>query len=209
MEIKLFDYFPELDAYQKEQIEALFPLYKDWNSKINVISRKDIDNLYTHHVQHSLAIAKFISFHPGALVLDLGTGGGFPGIPLAIMFPEVQFLLIDGTRKKLMVAQEVADAIGLKNIEVKHVRAENCKAKVDFVVSRAVGPIKELLQYARPLISTKSTHALPNGLITFKGGNIEKQLNALPPSEYFEIQPLVSFFEEEYFDEKFLVYIQG
>lgn len=206
--MKLFEYFPELDDKQKGQIEALFDLYKEWNEKINVISRKDIDNLYLHHVQHSLALTKYIRFQKGTKVLDLGTGGGFPGIPLAIRFPEVQFILIDGTRKKLQVAREVAEAIGLKNVDIQHIRAEEYKGKVDFVVSRAVAPLNQLLSWSRPLISSRSTHAIPNGLLAFKGGKVEKELKELPPGEYYELQPFSSYFDEDYFDEKYLIYLQ-
>ena len=166
-------YFPELSAEQKAQFEALDALYRDWNAKINVISRKDIDNLYEHHILHSLAIAKTVSFRPGTKVLDFGTGGGFPGIPLAIIFPEVDFKLIDGTGKKIRVAQEVSNAIGLKNCHPEHLRGEEEKGKYDFVVSRAVMPLPDLVKIVRKNIGKEQKNALPNGIICLKGGNLE------------------------------------
>ena len=158
-------YFPHLSDQQKEQFAALYDLYTDWNSKINVISRKDITNLYEHHVLHSLGIARFISFKDGSQVMDLGTGGGFPGIPLAILFPEVKFHLVDSIGKKIKVASEIANAIGLKNVTFRHCRAEEEKAKFDFVVSRAVMPLSDLLKIIRKNISSTQMNAIPNGLI--------------------------------------------
>ena len=166
---EILHYFPELTENQLSQLSQLDALYRDWNSKINVISRKDIDNLYQHHVLHSLAIARFIKFKPGTRVLDLGTGGGFPGIPLAIMFPDVKFRLIDGTGKKVRVAKEVADAVGLKNVECVHERGEDEHDKFDFVVSRAVMPLPDLVKLVRKNVSPKDSNAVENGLIVLKG----------------------------------------
>ncbi len=202
-------YFKGLNATQVLQFEALLPLYKEWNEQINVVSRKDIDNLYLHHVLHSLAIAKFINFKPGASFLDLGTGGGFPGIPLAIFFPESKFTLIDGTGKKIKVVQEISEAIGLKNVQACHQRAEEHKGTYDFVLSRAVTDITQLMQWSRRLISSKHQHTLPNGLITLKGGNVDAELKALGKREYTESYKLSKWFEEDFFDEKYLIYVQG
>ena len=160
---KILKYFPNLTEEQKEQFAALFDLYKDWNSKINVISRKDIDNLYEHHVLHSLSIAKILRFQPGTTLVDVGTGGGFPGIPLAIMFPECKFHLVDSIGKKVRVAQEVATAIGLKNVTFQHDRMENVKEKYDFVVSRAVMPLSDLVKLVKKNVAQKGVNALPNG----------------------------------------------
>ena len=165
-------YFPSLSAKQKEQFDALFDLYSDWNSRINVISRKDIDNLYLHHVLHSLAIARFIRFQPGTSVIDVGTGGGFPGVPLAVFFPEVRFLLLDSIGKKVKVAREVSQAIGLENVDFIHSRMEDEKRKFDFVVSRAVMPLPDLEKIVRKNISSEQRNALPNGIICLKGGNL-------------------------------------
>ena len=167
----ILKYFPDLTEEQKWQFAALYDLYLDWNSKINVISRKDIENLYEHHVLHSLGIAKVIRFRPGTQIMDLGTGGGFPGIPLAILFPEVQFHLVDSIGKKVRVASEIANSIGLKNVTFRHARAEEEKGKFDFVVSRAVMPLTDLLKIIRKNISPKQQNALPNGLICLKGAN--------------------------------------
>ena len=208
---RIFDYFPELVGTRaEEQLRALEGLYLDWNAKINVISRKDIQNLYERHVLHSLGLAKFIHFAPGAQVLDLGTGGGFPGIPLAIYFPEVTFFLIDGRKKKLKVVDEVAEAIGLTNVRTRHVRAEECPYKVDFVVSRAVAPLTQLLEWSRPLLKPEMQHALPNGLICLKGGrHLDNEIKELGSGEYAERKSLTSFFEEDFFREKEIVYVQG
>lgn len=205
----ILKYYPDLSASQIEQFQQLGPLYREWNTKINVISRKDIDNLYQHHVLHSLAISNIVEFNDGAKVLDLGTGGGFPGIPLAILFPEVQFTLVDGTRKKILVVNEVANAIGLKNVTAKHIRAEELKQKFDFVICRAVASLDKLINWSFRLISQKQMHGVPNGLITLKGGNIREEIKALPRKEYVEVYPLYKFFEEEYFEEKVLVYVQA
>ena len=199
-------YFPKLNETQQKQIDALDALYCDWNAKINVISRKDIGNLYLHHVLHSLAIAKAIHFHPGTHILDFGCGGGFPGIPLAILFPDCTFHLIDGTGKKIMVATEVAKAIGLKNIEAVHRRGEDEKDKFDFVVSRAVMSLPDMVKIVRKNISTKEQrNALPNGIITLKGGNLDGELK--PFRKIVQVTPISDFFTEEWFQEKNVVYL--
>lgn len=186
-------------------MDALDALYRDWNAKINVISRKDIDNLYLHHVLHSLAIAKVIHFKPGTHILDLGTGGGFPGIPLAILFPECQFRLIDGTGKKIMVASEVAKAIGLKNVEAIHRRGEDEKDKFDFVVSRAVMPLTDMVKIVRKNILRQQHNALPNGIITLKGGNLDDEIT--PFHKLADVTPVADFFGEEWFEGKNVVYL--
>ncbi len=198
-------YFPHLSDQQKEQFAALYDLYTDWNSKINVISRKDITNLYEHHVLHSLGIARFISFKDGSQVMDLGTGGGFPGIPLAILFPEVKFHLVDSIGKKIKVASEIANAIGLKNVTFRHCRAEEEKAKFDFVVSRAVMPLSDLLKIIRKNISSTQMNAIPNGLICLKGGELAKE--TLPVKNKVEIMDLNNEFAEEFFETKKVVYV--
>ena len=168
-------YFPKLTAEQKEQFAALDALYHEWNEKINVISRKDIDNLYEHHVLHSLAIGRFIHFKAGSQILDFGTGGGFPGVPLSILFPECEFKLIDGTGKKIRVAQEICNAIGLKNCHPEHLRGEDEKGKYDFVVSRAVMPLPDLLKIVRKNIAKEQRNAIPNGVICLKGGDLQAE----------------------------------
>ena len=198
-------YFPTLTEEQKRQFEALDALYHDWNEKINVISRKDIDNLYEHHVLHSLAIAKFINFKPGTQILDFGTGGGFPGVPLAIMFPECEFKLIDGTGKKIRVAQEVNNAIGLKNCHPEHLRGEDEKDKYDFVVSRAVMPLPVLLKIVRKNISKEQRNAMPNGVICLKGGDLQSETQ--PFRRIVESMELSTYFEEEWFKEKHVIYV--
>lgn len=202
----LLKYFPKLSEEQKEKFAALYDLYYDWNAKINVISRKDIENLYTHHVLHSLAIAKLINFVDGTRIMDVGTGGGFPGIPLAIMFPACDFLLVDSIGKKIKVATEVATAIGLKNVSLRHCRAEEEKSKFDFVVSRAVMPLPDLVKIIRKNISKEQKNVLPNGLICLKGGNLEGEMKPFPKTS--EADDLSNFFDEEYFKTKKIVYVQ-
>ena len=202
---KIQQYFPQLTAEQLHQVALLDELYRDWNAKINVISRKDIDNLYEHHVLHSMAIAKMINFRPDTRILDFGTGGGFPGIPLAILFPECQFKLIDGTGKKIRVAQEVAQAIGLKNCEPTHLRGEEEKGKYDFVVSRAVMPLPDLVKIVKKNIAKESHNALPNGVICLKGGNLESELQ--PYRKIVETAELSQWFSEEWFKEKYVIYL--
>lgn len=199
-------YFPQLTEQQKQQIDQLDALYREWNAKINVISRKDIDNLYEHHVLHSMAIAKAINFRPGTEILDFGCGGGFPGIPLAILFPECKFKLIDGTGKKIKVATEVAQAIGLKNVNAVQLRGEDEKGKYDFVVSRAVMQLPDLMKIIKKNFKKANQNALPNGLLCLKGGNLEEELKAY--RHVAEITPLSTFFEEEWFkQDKQLVYV--
>lgn len=201
----ILKYFPDLTEEQKRQFAALYDLYTDWNSKINVISRKDIENLYEHHVLHSLGIAKVIRFKPGTKVMDLGTGGGFPGIPLAILFPEVQFHLVDSIGKKVRVATEIAGSIGLKNVTTRHARAEEEKQLFDFMVSRAVMPLTDLLKIIRKNISPKQQNALPNGLICLKGGELEKE--TMPVKNKTTMWNLKEFFGEEFFETKKVVYV--
>jgi len=201
----ILKYFPDLTEEQKRQFAALYDLYLDWNSKINVISRKDIENLYEHHVLHSLGIAKVIRFRPGTQIMDLGTGGGFPGIPLAILFPEVQFHLVDSIGKKVRVASEIANSIGLKNVTFRH--AEEEKGKFDFVVSRAVMPLTDLLKIIRKNISSKQQNALPNGLICLKGGELGNE--TMPVKNKTTLWDLKEFFEEEFFETKKVVYVGG
>lgn len=201
----ILKYFKNLTDEQQKQFAALDELYHDWNSKINVISRKDIDNLYEHHVLHSLSIAKVINFKPGTAVMDLGTGGGFPGIPLAILFPETNFLLVDSVRKKTLVCNEVITGLGLKNVEVRWCRAEEVKEKFDFVVSRAVMPLDDLVKLIRKNMDKKQTNALPNGLICLKGGELEHE--TLSYKSRTLITPVSEFFDEEYFTTKSVVYV--
>ena len=202
----ILKYFPNLSDRQKEQFAALYDLYYDWNSKINVISRKDIGNLYLHHVLHSLAIAKYISFKPGTTIMDMGCGGGFPGIPLAIMFHEVQFHLVDSIGKKVRVAGEIAAAIGLTNVRTSHSRAEEIKDKYSFVVSRAVMQLPDLVKICRKNISTEQSNALPNGIICLKGGDMTAETQAFRNCR--EIVDISSYFGEEYFKDKKVVYVQ-
>lgn len=198
-------YFQGLTDEQRRQLAALYDLYSDWNAKINVISRKDIENLYEHHVLHSLAIGKAIHFKDGTRVLDFGTGGGFPGIPLAILFPKVQFKLIDGTGKKIRVATEVAQAIGLKNVKAEHLRGEEEQGKYDFIVSRAVMPLPDLVKIVRKNVSKTQQNAMMNGLLVLKGGNIEGEIH--PFRKHVEVLPICNWFEEEWFKEKNVIYL--
>ena len=201
----LLKYFPDLTEEQRKQFAALYELYIDWNSKINVISRKDIENLYEHHVLHSLGIARIIRFRAGSCVMDLGTGGGFPGIPLAILFPDTKFHLVDSIGKKVRVATEVANAIGLKNVTFRHARAEEEKQTFDFVVSRAVMPLADLIKIIRKNISPKQQNALPNGLICLKGGELEHE--AMPFKHKTSMHNLNEDFDEEFFQTKKVVYV--
>lgn len=202
---QILKYFPSLTEKQKEQFGKLQALYEDWNAKINVISRKDIGNLYEHHVLHSLAIGKELSFKPGSKILDFGTGGGFPGIPLAILFPECQFTLIDGTGKKIRVATEVANAIGLTNVQALHRRGEEEKGKYDFVVSRAVMPLPDLIKIIRKNIAKENQNILGNGLLCLKGGNLGEEL--MPFKKIVEQTEITTWFEEEWFREKYVIYV--
>ncbi|MEQ1743925.1 MAG: 16S rRNA (guanine(527)-N(7))-methyltransferase RsmG [Saprospiraceae bacterium] len=206
-------YFPALTPEQCTRFAALPALYAEWNAKVNLVSRQDIENLELRHVLHSLAIAKAFAFKPGAKVLDLGTGGGFPGVPLAILFPEVQFTLIDGTGKKIAVVQEVVSALGLENTQALHVRAEEMKTRgaFDFVVTRAVAPLDKLLVWGQPLLSKKHQHAYPNGIVALKGGDLRTEVAALPgrAKNYVDYFPVQGYFPEPWFEEKWVVYIQG
>lgn len=197
------EYFKLTDR-QAEQFAQLDALYRDWNSKINVISRKDIDNLYEHHVLHSLAIAKLLPFQPGTTIMDVGTGGGFPGIPLAILFPECQFLLIDSIGKKIKVATEVAKALGLTNVVCKQERAEAEKQKFDFVVSRAVMPLPDLVKLVQKNISNKHRNAVPNGLVVLKGGELKEELR---PFKEAEVTPCSTYFRGSWFETKQIIYL--
>lgn len=201
----ILKYFPNLSEVQQQQFAALYDLYTDWNSKINVISRKDITNLYEHHVLHSLGIAKIMQFRPETTVMDLGTGGGFPGIPLAILFPETHFHLVDSIGKKVKVATEIANAIGLKNVTTRHCRAEEEKQLFDFVVSRAVMPLTDLLKIIRKNIKKEQHNALPNGLICLKGGELEREV--MPVKHQTLMYDLKDYFEEEFFETKKVVYV--
>ena len=198
-------YFPNITEEQRQRFAALDALYRDWNSKINVISRKDIDNLYEHHILHSLGIAQVIKFKPGTRVMDLGTGGGFPGIPLAIMFPEVHFHLVDSIGKKIRVCDEVRTALGLTNVTTEWTRAENLKEKYDFVISRAVMPLADLVKLVRKNIAPKAQNAMPNGLICLKGGELANEV--LPMKAHTLITSLSDYFEEEFFETKKVVYV--
>lgn len=201
----ILKYFPNLSEEQQRQFAALYDLYADWNSKINVISRKDIENLYEHHVLHSLGIAKTTGFTPGTSIMDLGTGGGFPGIPLAIMFPETSFHLVDSIGKKVRVANEIANSIGLKNATFRHARAQEEKGIFDFVVSRAVMPLSDLINIIKKNISKEQKNAFPNGLICLKGGELEQE--TMPFKNKVVISDLSDYFKEEFFETKKVVYV--
>ena len=202
----IFQYFKDINDEQRAQFRALGPLYQEWNAKINVISRKDIDNLYMHHVLHSLGIAKVVNFRQGSNILDIGTGGGFPGIPLAILFPNCKFKLIDSIGKKTRVAAAVANAIGLKNVVVEHRNVIEEKNKYDFVVSRAVMNASDLVKLIRKNVSKEQRNALPNGLICLKGGDMTE--GVAPFKNHSEIWDLKSYFDDEFFDTKKVMYIQ-
>ena len=198
-------YFPNITDTQTEQFAQLGPLYNDWNAKINVISRKDIQNLYEHHVLHSLGIAKIIRFTAGTQIMDLGTGGGFPGIPLAIMFPETQFHLVDSVGKKVHVAQEISNSIGLKNVRFSHSRAEDIKEKYDFIVTRAVMPLIDLVKVSRKNLKKEMSNGLPNGIIALKGGELNKEMATM--KNICTVWNLSDYFKEEYFATKKVVHV--
>lgn len=199
--------FPGLTAVQIEQFAALKSLYEDWNSKINVISRKDMDAFYTHHVLHSMAIAKVQPFIPGSRILDVGTGGGFPGIPLAILFPETRFLLVDSIGKKIKVVSEIAEVIGLQNVEAKHLRAEDVRGRFDFVVSRAVTRMAPFLNWVHDKFEAKSNHSLSNGILYLKGGDLQDELAEC--RKPYTIYPIANFFHDPYFETKVVVHVRA
>ena len=194
-----------LSPLQIEQFNQLGELYRDWNAKINVISRKDIDNLFPHHIIHSLAIAKVLTFQAGTTLLDVGTGGGFPGIPLAILFPECQFTLVDSIGKKILVASEVAKSLGLQNVRCIKERIEEEKGQFDFVISRAVMPMRDLVKLVRKNVSHKHSNAMPNGLMVLKGGKLEGELHEF--KKYVEQTPITDFFKDEWYKEKYVIYL--
>ncbi|MDV3310754.1 MAG: 16S rRNA (guanine(527)-N(7))-methyltransferase RsmG [Cyclobacteriaceae bacterium] len=197
-------YFP-LSLRQQQQFSQLGPLYREWNEKINVVSRKDIDNLYVNHVLHSLGIAKVIAFRKGAAILDVGTGGGFPGIPLAIFFPDTHFHLVDSIGKKITVVKAVAEAVGLTNVTAEQVRAETLKGEYDFVVTRAVARLKELYRWTNKLIKKQSVHTLPNGILALKGGDLAEEIAEVRrPTKLFALS---DYFAEPYFETKFVVHV--
>jgi 16S rRNA (guanine527-N7)-methyltransferase len=200
----ILKHFPYLTDIQKEQFQQLDSLYHEWNEKINVISRKDIDALYTKHVLHSLGIAKIQSFEPGTFVLDVGTGGGFPGIPLAILFPETRFYLIDVIAKKIKVVQAVADALGLKNVKAEQIRAENVKGDFDFIVSRAVTNMPDFVSWVKTKIKKQHKHELKNGILYLKGGDLSEELKDFPKATLYD---LADFFEDEFFETKKVVHL--
>ena len=202
---EILEYFPNITDEQRSHMEMLRPLYCEWNSKINVISRKDIENIYSHHVLHSLAIAKEIRFTHGSRILDFGTGGGFPGIPLAIMFPDCHFKLIDRTGKKIKVVNEVACSLGLKNIEAEQISGEEEKGKYDFVVSRAVMPLPDLMKIIKKNISDKQRNAIANGLLCLKGGNIDSEIHNY--RHISQITDISKIFRGEWFKNKYVIYI--
>jgi 16S rRNA (guanine527-N7)-methyltransferase len=202
----ILKYFPNLDNHKKAQIAALKPLYDDWNTKINLISRKDMDNFYLHHVLHALSIAKVIDFESGTDILDVGTGGGFPGIPLAILFPEVSFVLIDSIGKKIKVVQDIVQQIGLKNVEALQIRAEQLNENFDFVVSRAVTDLPTFYNWVRYKIRKKSFNRLQNGILYLKGGDLKNEIAAI--KRPVKLYPISEIFPEPYFDEKYIVYLK-
>ena len=201
---ELLQYFPDLTAHQISQFKLLSSLYKDWNLKINVVSRKDIDEIYLRHVLHSLAIAKVQPFLPGSSVLDVGTGGGFPGIPLAILFPEVQFHLVDSIGKKIKVVQQVADGLELQNVKVTNARAETITGQYDFIVSRAVAQMDTFVRWVKNRVAKKSNHDLKNGILYLKGGNLTQELALFPKAK---IYPISSFYKEAFFETKTVVHL--
>mgnify|MGYP001493324455 FL=1 len=201
---EILKYFPEITDLQKEQFQKLFDLYQDWNAKINVISRKDIDELYVRHVLHSLAIAKIQKFEAGTYILDVGTGGGFPGIPLAILFPETRFYLIDVILKKINVVKAVADALELKNVKAEQIRAENVKGDFDFIVSRAVTNMPDFVSWTKDKIKKQNKHELKNGILYLKGGDLTEELASFPKATQYNI---TDFFDADFFETKKVVHL--
>lgn len=205
---RVLRYFDTLTDVQIDQYSKLQTLYGEWNEKINVISRKDIDNLYERHVLHSLAVAKYSPFVEGTKIIDLGCGGGFPGIPLAIFFPNVHFHLVDSIRKKLTVVDAVCEDLGITNIKTSHSRVEDIKEKADFIVVRAVAQLPKLISWSRKLITEDHKHGLPNGMICLKGGDLKSELKSVPRQYYTEQTPISKYFSEVFFEEKYIVYVQ-
>jgi len=201
-------YFPDLTSSQIDKLSELYKLYKTWNEKINVISRKDIDNIYLHHVLHSISLLRFYSFYPEIKFLDIGTGGGFPGIPLAIILEDCDFTLIDGKAKKIKVVSEIAEELSLKNVKALHKRAEEFKEKFDFITIRAVASLDKLRLWSMPLLKNNSKNPMPPGLFSYKGGNIKDELKLLERSDYYESNHIYDQVEEEYFKEKYIIYLQ-
>jgi 16S rRNA (guanine527-N7)-methyltransferase len=204
----LNEYFPTVDAKKVDKLLQLKPLYVEWNDKINVVSRKDIESIFERHILHGLFIAKYTSFVSGSRVLDLGTGGGLPGIPLAILFPDVNFKLIDARAKKLKVIDDICQRLEISNVETQHVRAEDLNEKFDFVVSRAVASSETLVKWSSRLISSKEINSIPNGLICLKGGSLAEELKPLKKRYYIEQVPIADYYRDEYYAEKYILYIQ-
>ena len=204
---QIFNFFPKLSAQQQEKFAALKPLYETWNAQINVISRKDMAHFYEKHVLHSLAIANYIQFKPGTQVLDIGTGGGFPGIPLAIRFPQVHFTLIDGTGKKIKVVKAVAESLNLSNVEAQHIRAEQLNQSFDFVVSRAVTGLEGFMPWTHNKVHRKEINSKKNGVLYLKGGEMDEELLALKKQYHVKITDLSAYFPGEFFETKKLVHL--
>jgi len=202
---QIFQYFPDLNSFQKKQIEMLFPLYKEWNDKVNLISRKDFDNLYERHILHSLAIAKFINFKKDTTILDVGTGGGFPGIPLAILFPHVKFHLVDSIGKKIAVVQDVITRLELKNTTCEQIRCEQLTQKYDFIVSRAVTSFSEFVNFTKDLINQRPSNSIKNGIIYLKGGDITEEITAF--KKKVSVIEISNYFENEFFATKKIIYL--
>jgi len=201
-------YFDQLTVLQIDQLNKLQELYSDWNEKINVISRKDIDNLYERHVLHSLAVAKYSSFVEGTKIIDLGCGGGFPGIPLAIVYPNVNFHLVDSIRKKLTVVDAICEELEITNIKTTHSRVEDLKDTADFIIVRAVAQLPKLISWSQKLVTEKHKNGLPNGMICLKGGDLKSELKSVPRQYYTEQTPISKYFSEDFFKEKYVIYVQ-
>lgn len=207
---EILKYFVDFTDQQRAQFAQLDPFYREWNEKINLVSRKDIDNLYPNHILHSLAILKFMKFKPQSRILDVGTGGGFPGIPLAIALPDVDFYLVDSIGKKINVVKDAIEVLGLKNVQAQHIRAEDLKVgSFDFVVSRAVAPLPDLMRWSQKHISKTHKNILPNGLIALKGGNVKAEIKTLWSGTYADSTPVKKYFNLPHFEDKYVVYVQG